>query len=138
MRDLTELPDLIDSRYDGPHTPESVAAAARALPALVRHLVNATNPANSETTLPYASHVHQMLAALTEAALRLHPLIDHLTDTTARHSADPSLTDDRRDRPGSATAEHVLAALRAAQGEAHRLARHLDAARESAAHLGHG
>jgi hypothetical protein len=132
---MDDLPDLIDAEYDGPHTAESVTAAARALAALVRHLNNATR---DPATLPYAGHVYDVLGSLSEAAAGLDQLTDQLTTATDRHAADPTLYDDRRDRPGRDTAHALIAALYQARLAAGGLAHHLGQAQGAASHLAHG
>jgi hypothetical protein len=134
MLNLEALADQIDDCYDGPHTTETVTGAAAAISALTRYLANATRP----DALPYASHVHQVLRSLTDAARSLDQVLDRLGEATARHAQDPSLYDDRPDQAAGITAGAVLTALGVAQSELVQLTRRLDEAGDAASHLAHG
>lgn len=123
--------------YDGPHSPDTVAAATEALPALVRYLANATGPGNSATTLPYAPQTYRLLGELTDTVDRLDQLLDQLGQATDRHTNDPTLYDDRRDRSARSTTGGVRHHLEQAREAAAHLRGQLSAARSHAAHLGH-
>src|SRR5918992_2131628 len=87
--------------YDGPHSADTVEEAASGLPVLVRYLSNATGPWDGETTLRYAPTVDVVLGGLHAAAYGMDQLLSQLADALERHAGDPSLYDDRRDRPGA-------------------------------------
>lgn len=117
--------------YDGPHTPGSVVEAARAVAHLVRYLNNATQ---HEAPVRYAVTVHEVLGGIGGALHGLDQLLQQLGSALRRH--DPTLYDDRHDRPGGSTAEEAadkLIELRLALAAA---ARTMDATRGLTSHLG--
>lgn len=132
---LTDLPDLVNGWYDGPHTPATVEAAAESIHSLVRYLANATSPGNGETTLRHAPQVYQVLRHLTAATGDMDQLLGQISDAAGRHARD-SLYDDT-DRPATETSADLQTHLANARAELARAARSLDAARAAASHLGH-
>ncbi len=139
MADGRELLDAIQEcvPYDGPHSADTVADAARGLSVLVRYLNNATGPGNGRTTLESATTVYRVLGGLGAAAGGLDQLFKQLAGGMDRQATDPTLYDDRRDRPGADTAHALAALLSELRGTAGGLAWSLDQARELSAHLGH-
>lgn len=119
--------------YDGPHSGETVAAAAAALPPLVRYLNNATR---SPAGLPYAATVDRVVAGLESVAMGLDQLLGQLVEHTERHAADPTLYDDRHGREGRQTALRAAESLTQARGAADVLSAKLQAVRALTAHLG--
>jgi len=137
---MTEPFQLVVERvlpYDGPHSADTVEGAASGLPALVRYLNNATGPGNGETTLRYAPTVDAVLAGLHAAAYRLDQLLSQLADALARHAGDPSLYDDRRDRPADAVARDASARLLAVRDAVWAFAAAVTEVHELTVHLGH-
>lgn len=123
--------------YDGPHTPETAAAAAEAIADLVRYVNNATGPGNVTHTLPHASHVYGVLGSLDTAIGGLWQLAGNLLWASVNHAADPTLYDDRRDRPALDTAGKLDTALDRLREQFATVAATVDAARAHSAHLGH-
>lgn len=128
-------PDVVDRYwpYDGPHTPETVTAAAQALSGLVRYLNNATR---RRDTLPDAATVHGVVSELGIVVSRLPQLLAQLEGAADRMAADPSLYDDRRDRPATRTARELAGELAAAQVSVGPLAVRLAEAANRSARLG--
>ncbi len=139
MSDERELPDAIEEcvPYDGPHSPDTVADAARGLAALVRYLNNATGPGTGRTTLAWAPTVYRVLSGLGPAVHGLDQLLEQLAAAMTRQAKDPTVYDDRRDRPGADTAHALATQLSELRGAASGLARGVDQAWELSAHLGH-
>jgi hypothetical protein len=123
--------------YDGPHSPDTVEEAASGLPTLVRYLNNATGPWNGETTLRYAPTVDLILGGLHVAAYGLGQLLSQLADALTRHPADPSLYDDRRDRPADDVAREAAGRMLAVRDAAVAFADAVTDVRELTVHLGH-
>lgn len=123
--------------YDGPHSRDSVATAAAALGALVRYLNNATQAGTAPVTLPYPASAHQVIADLATTVARLPQLLEQLQAVMRAQAADPRLYDDRRDRPGSLTADAVTALLTMGRTSSQRFWDDLTAAAELSAHLGY-
>ena len=121
--------------YDGPYSDELTAAAALMIVRLGRYLNNATQKRDG---LPYVAAVGRLLAELHAAVAgyeqlltQLARFVDHQADTN------PSVYDDRRDRPGAATARDVGTDLRDDVLPALRsVADALDVAARGAYHLG--
>lgn len=120
--------------YDGPHTPESVAAALTAMGCLLRYTNNATW---KPKTVPYAPHVYRALGHINSVVYGLDQLLEQLSAALGRHSDDPSLYDDRRDRDGDATAAEAIVQIRAMRGALAQAASQGDAAVALTSHLGH-
>jgi hypothetical protein len=130
---------LVDARYDGPHTPDTVADAAYAVAGLVRYLNNATSAGNDRDTLKYATAIHNILGGLEAAAHGLDQLLRQLADAAERQSDNPTLYDDRRDPatyPAARTARDLAGRLDTVRGTAAALAGGLAAARSYSVHLG--
>lgn len=120
--------------YDGPYSEEHTSAAAMMIGRLGRYLNNATQKRGG---LPYAAVAGRVLGELRDAVAGSEQLIVQLARfLDAEAETNPSLYDDRRDRPGAATAhqtavalnDDVVPALRslyAALAEPARLAYHL-------------
>lgn len=122
--------------YDGPHNVDTVADAAAGLAALVRYLNNATRPGNVQTTLEWAATTDSVLGNVGAAVNRLDQLFTQLAHAMTRQAGDPSLYDDRRDRPGAATARALAAQLGELRTVVCDLARRIDRVRELSVHLG--
>ena len=138
MSDERELVDAIAEcvPYDGPHSADTVTDAARGLSVLVRYLNNATGPGNTRTTLKWAATVHRVLGDLGAAVYGLDQLLTQLAAASTHQASDPTLYDDRRDRPGADTARALAAELGELRRTAGGLARSIDQARELSVHLG--
>lgn len=116
--------------YDGPHTDDTIADAATAVERLVRYMANATyQPIESGPAL------HRMLSSLSSALYMLDQVLGQVSaGAESTLAEDPTLYDDRHDRPGLDTALAVANAIEEArQGISSRL--HLAA--QLASHLGH-
>ena len=120
--------------YDGPYDPETVISAAQALPRLVRYLNNATRP--GKASLRYASNAYWVTSQFAAVADLLPQALGQLAHFLETHSADPSLYDDRRDRPATQTAHEAVTELRNAVTATRQLARRLRAVCAAAEHLG--
>lgn len=136
MADMSEIRELIDGRYDGPHSPESVTEAAASLAALVRYLNNATGPGHGEMTLEWAATAGSVIASLDATVNGLDQLLGQLVAATRCHATDPTLYDDRRDRPGKDTASRLITSLRDIRGLSGILGRQLAEAHALSSHLG--
>ena len=121
--------------YDGPYSDELTTAAALMIGRLGRYLNNATGKRDG---LPYIAVVGRVLAELHAAAAGYQQLLVQLDRFVAREAqANPSVYDDRDDRPGATTAhelgrdllDDVLPALRS-------LTEALEVAARGASHLG--
>jgi hypothetical protein len=122
--------------YDGPHDPETVTSAAQALPRLVRYLNNATGP--GKASLRYASNAYRITSQFAAVADLLPQVLGQLAHFLETHSGDPSLYDDRRDRPAAQTANEAVIELWNAVTATRQLAKPLRAACAAAGHLGSG
>ena len=118
--------------YDGPHTPETVAAAARAVSGLVRYLNNATR----QSAVPDAPSVHRVLAEVETAVFRLPQLLSQLQSAAERLVFNPTLYDDREDRVAANTAAELAENLRFACTDARVLGIQLNTAAQCSVHLG--
>lgn len=119
--------------YDGPYSDEHTSAAATALGRLVRYLNNATQ---DRAGLPYAATTHRVLSATDAAVYGLAQLARQLRNFTERQADDPTLYDDRRDRPGAQTALELAEALNELLPAVAVLAHRLGRASHIASHLG--
>lgn len=119
--------------YDGPYDPDTTREAAVAVERLVRYLNNATT---KPTALEYAAAAGGILSGLRSAVHMLPQLLRQLEDFALRQADDLTLYDDRRDRPGRATAVELAVSIAAARPAAAGLAAALDEAAELAHHLG--
>lgn len=135
---MTDVYDLIEQQYpfDGPHSGDTVTDAAAALSELVRYLANATGPSNSRDTLRYAARTDRVLGSLIGATYGLDQLLRQLGDALDAQAANPTLYDDRRDRPGRDTALRAVKELHAGADLAARLTAELENARSRTYHLG--
>lgn len=102
-----DKPDPIEENwpYDGPHTPDSVESATRALSDLVRYLNNATQPANASESLPSAPVVRRITGDLVTSTARLDQFVEQLDTALRRQGGDPSLFDERG--PGYSASDTV-------------------------------
>lgn len=119
--------------YDGPHTPGSVVEAAHAVSHLVRYLNNATQ---HEGPVRYAVTVHEALGGIGGALHGLDQLLGQLEAALRRQEHDPTVYDDRHDRPGGWTAQEAAGRLFGLRLALARVAQRMDATRELTAHLG--
>lgn len=95
--------------YDGPYSDEHTTAAVVMIGRLGRYLNNATG---KRSGLPYAAVVGRVLTDLGGAVAGYEQLLGQLAaflDREAEHN--PSLYDDRGDRPGAQTAREAAVAL---------------------------
>lgn len=120
--------------FDGPHSSDTVTSAASTMAGLVRYMNNATwNP----RLLP-GPDLYRVLSSLNSVVHGLDQLLRQLTNTLAELGNDPTLYDDRRDRPAALTAGeiagHLAAAWDALAGEPRS---RLKRAAGLASHLGH-
>lgn len=95
--------------YDGPYSDEHTTAAAVLIGRLGRYLNNATQKRDG---LPYAAVVGRVVENVRGAVAGYEQLLGQLArflDQEAEHN--PSLYDDRGDRPGAFTARETSAAL---------------------------
>ncbi|MGH3484667.1 MAG: hypothetical protein ACRDPQ_15715 [Nocardioidaceae bacterium] len=123
--------------YDGPHSADTVLEAASRLDALVRYLNNATGAWNGKQTLRQASVVHNVLGGVEGAVFGLDQLLTQLAVALDRLAADPSLYDDRSDRPAAETAHDAADRVRDARDRAAAIAAGIGHARGLTMHLGH-
>ncbi|MGD9529306.1 MAG: hypothetical protein AB7I38_19365 [Dehalococcoidia bacterium] len=119
--------------YDGPYDAERTAAAAAMVGRLVRYLNNATTKPDA---LPYAPVGGSVVGSLHAAVAGLEQLTRQLARFAAVQAQDPSVYDDRGDRPGAATALELAAALDACLPAVVELAERLARARRLSYHLG--
>jgi hypothetical protein len=133
------LTQMIESElpYDGPHDPDTVCEAAQGVAVLLRYLNNATGPWNAPRTLQHAPTVDVIVGEIDAVARGLHRLLTQLADALNRQADDPTMYDDRRDRPASSTADDAAFHIRAAWQTAGDLAVDLNTARGMTVHLGH-
>lgn len=139
MNDRDENPEgIIDEYwpYDGPHTPESVQSAGIAVDRLLRYIANATGPWNAQNTLPYAASAYPVLGGIRDGVHHLPQILEQLKGFIDTQAQDPSLYDDRRDRPAEETAYELSVELYEARHAAVVLGRRLSSARGIASHLG--
>lgn len=120
--------------YDGPHSSGTVESAAEVIAGLVRYMNNATwNPQRLS-----APGLYRVLSSLNSAVWGLDQLLNQLGAVVGALIEDPTLYDDRRDRPGADTARDVLAALITARDAlADRPRRWIDQSAQLASRLGH-
>lgn len=117
--------------YDGPHSDQKVKDAASTISGLTRYMNNA-----SQRGMRNAASVNAVLGALGGAAYGLDQLVDQLQSTMRHHAEDPSLYDDRRDRPAADTAAAVIDGLAHVRAAAAQLAAAIETTREHTSHLG--
>jgi hypothetical protein len=123
--------------YDGPHSRDSVAGAATGAASLIRYLNNATGPGNSKQTLEWAATVYQVTSGVHALVANLDQLLRQLADAMEQQASDnPTLYDDRDDRPAGETAHEAAQWLETARQRSHTVAAALEAACEMSSHLG--
>lgn len=98
---------------DGPHSRESVAAAALGVDELAHYLARATAPWGAGPgVLRYGPDVYRVIGELRSAMGRLDQVLDQIAQRAAALADDPTLYDDRRDGTDpDATARLAAAAL---------------------------
>ncbi|MGE0221143.1 MAG: hypothetical protein AB7I38_19130 [Dehalococcoidia bacterium] len=119
--------------YDGPYSGEQTAEAGVLVERLVRYLNNATT---KPTALPYAAVAGSVIGSLHAAVAGMEQLTRQLARFAAAQAHDPSVYDDRGDRPGAATALELAAALTDAAPAVAELADRLAQAGRLSYHLG--
>ncbi len=120
--------------YDGPYSDEHTTAAAVMIARLGRYLNNATQKTNG---LPDAATVGRVLDDLAGAVIGYEQLLGQLAGFLEREAEhNPSLYDDRRDRPGAQTARETAVVLDDARGAVRALYLALSAPARMACHLG--
>ncbi len=117
---------------DRPHTPETVIAAARTVDDLIRHLNHATIRGHA---LADPADLCSVLAALSEAAMKLPQLLDQLAMVAGSYVDRAGLYDSHGVNP-RVTATDVKTSLSVVAGRAYKLIDPLRAAHEAAARLG--
>lgn len=136
MNSDQDVTDVIDEHfpYDGPHSPDTVIDALRGASALVRYANNATQYRHA---LPYGPTIHRAVGNVSAVVYGLDQLVGQLSDATMRVSSDPTMYDDRRDRPASGTAADLADALDTLRAALEALAPMVDRAHSISSHLGH-
>lgn len=131
--------DLIEDHFpfDGPHTPDSVAAAASCVDDLTRYLANATWPYKQVTKR--APRLRPVVAQLSNGLGHLPQVFQQIAAALDNIADDPSLFDDRRSAafPGADTARAAADELRLAAQQTELLRSRLSAAGSHLWHLGH-
>lgn len=134
---ISELsgPETVQARwpFDGPHDDDTVSDAAAALPALVRYLNNATQ---YRSTMTWAATTYRTVSGVASAIHGLDQLLRQLVTAMEQQVDDPTLYDDRRDRPGAQAAIAVAIELEAVRATLQTAAGQLDVATSHAVHLG--
>lgn len=130
--------DVIDTAYpyDGPHDDEMVASAAAALPRLVRYLNNATGPGHRKASLTYAATAYRIVNELGAAIDLLPQVLEQVMAFLQEQADDPTLYDDRYDRPAADTAIEAALWMDTALVHSRMLASALAAVARRAGHLG--
>jgi hypothetical protein len=119
-------------RLDGPHTPESVTAAAADIQHLVHYLTRATRHRH---TLAHPADAAKVIGALDEAVSMLPQLFNQAANAAGRWVDLPGLCDDRGGDPAVVVAD-AKAHLNAARDRAQRLGDPLTAAHQAVLRLG--
>jgi hypothetical protein len=122
--------------YDGPHGPDIVTSAALALPRLVRYLNNATGPGHATTSLTCAATAYRITSHLAATADLLPQVLAQLARFLRAQAQNPTLYDDRYDRPAGPTALVAAADLDDAIKTVRGLAEALHRAAMASGHLG--
>ncbi|MEV8609552.1 hypothetical protein AB0383_16745 [Amycolatopsis sp. NPDC051373] len=78
--------------YDGPHSADTVADAARAMAKIGRYLNNATQ---RERTLPYGSSIGTVIGNVKATLFQLDQLLDQLASAALHLAEDPALYSDQ-------------------------------------------
>jgi hypothetical protein len=118
-------------------TREWTMAAAEATAMLIRYLNHTTLGGRSELGVVHAPDLDHLVRGLSTMASRLPQLLAQLDSLALEFSADPTLYDDRRDRPGSDTSTMLSVVLEDARAAAQALAHLLNEAGGCSTHLGH-
>lgn len=119
--------------YDGPYDPASTLTAGQMIERLVRYLNNATQ---KRAALGYAATAGGVLAHLHAAVASLEQLAGQLARFAEQQAHDPTLYDDRRDRPGAQTALDLADELADLRPVVVELGHRLELAAGHAYHLG--
>jgi hypothetical protein len=135
--DIEDLADVIPAYFpvDGPHSDETLSHAAAGVYELVRYLNHATLSPNSPA-LEWAATTHRVLAGLSAATYGMDQLLRQLDAATAVQQINPTLYDDRHDRPASTTAADVRIDLDDARLALGAVTERLRAAANATSHLG--
>lgn len=118
------------------YSPERAQDAAETVGYLVRYLNYATGPFGACQTLRFASDAYRLMSDIGEAVRGLDQLLAQVRMDLAVKSTDPSLYDDRRDRPAAQTAEVARVTLAKARGSVGVLVADLSRVSDLMAHLG--
>ena len=119
--------------YDGPYEAELTNSAALLIERLIRYLNNATT---KPSALPYAAVAGSVIGSLHAAVAGMDQLTRQLARFATAQADDPSLYDDRGDRPGAQAAFELAAALTDAAPAVAELTDRLVRARRISYHLG--
>ncbi len=120
--------------YDGPYSDEHTTTAVVMIGQLGRYLNNATQKRNG---LPYPAVAGRVLSDLASAVAGYEQLLGQLARFLDREAeGNPSLYDDRRDRPGADTAHEAAFVLADAVDAVRALHAALAVPAELAYHLG--
>lgn len=120
--------------YDGPYSDDLTGAAALMITRLGRYLNNATQKTNG---LPYVAVTGRVLVELHSAVAGYEQLLAQLARYLTRQAeSDPSVYDDRHDRPGAATALNTAYDIALAIEAVAVLSGLLATAAQGASHLG--
>lgn len=120
--------------YDGPYSDGHTTTAGVMIGRLGRYLNNATGKRGG---LPYAAVIGRVLDDLAGAVIGYEQLLTQLARFLDREAdGNPSLYDDRRDRPGAQTARETAAALDDAKAAVLALYSALTVPAQLAYHLG--
>lgn len=143
LRDHDGHPDaeaIADTYWppDGPHSRESVTAAAATIDRLTRYLARATSPWARPPALRYGSDLYALIGELRSALGTLDQVFAQASERAGQLVDDPTLYDDRRDGHEAAdTARDTQGALDAARVALGALAEKIADAHQAAGHLGH-
>lgn len=120
--------------YDGPYSDERTAAATLMISRLGRYLNNATQKTNG---LTYVAMAGRVLGELHATVVGYEQLLGQLARFLTRQAEiDPSVYDDRRDRPGAMAAHEAALDVARAKEALVTLSAPLGAAAQQACHLG--
>lgn len=135
MSDQDAIPDEIVERYwpyDGPHSEKKLELAAKVIDGLVRYMNNAL-----WSVSPNGPSTYRVLSGLNSAVYGLDQLFEQLGRSVGRLIEDPTMYDDRRDRPAPQTALELEASVLQAKRHLEPLRGEMDYAARTASHLGH-
>jgi hypothetical protein len=132
---LTRLVDMIPNycAIDGPHDDDTATDAASSLSELVRYLNHATIGRNP---WPWAATTYRVVGGLSATVHGMEQLARQLANVLEAQAKDPTLYDDRRDRPGADTARAAAMELQTLRPLIGQLASALDRVRSHTVHLG--